>query len=76
MDAAARNADDLRVGTRVEMRKGMSRAHLLPDTPPQVTADSTYQPVRSSIAWVRTGRVTIIRHFIGGTVVERELRPA
>ncbi|HUQ01579.1 MAG TPA: hypothetical protein VM261_03750 [Kofleriaceae bacterium] len=54
----------------------MSRAHLLPDTPPQVTADSTYQPVRSSIAWVRTGRVTIIRHFIGGTVVERELRPA
>jgi hypothetical protein len=51
-----------------------SRALVLPDTPPQITSDSTYQPVRSSTAWVRTGRVTIIRHFIGGTVVEREVR--
>ena len=58
------------------MRTCMSRVLLLPDTPPQVTSDSTYQPVRSTTAWVRTGRVTIIRHFVGGTVVEREVRPA
>lgn len=56
------------------MRVGMSRVLLLPDTPPRVTSDSTYQPVRSTTSWVRTGRVTVIRHLIGGTVVEREVR--
>ena len=58
------------------MRMVMSRVVLLPDLPPQRTSDSTYQPVRSATSWVRTGRVTIIRHFIGGTVVEREVRTA
>lgn len=45
----------MRVGTRVEMHVGMPRVLVLPDLPPQVTSDSTYQPVRSAIAWVRAG---------------------
>jgi hypothetical protein len=53
----------------------MSRAFLLPATPPQVTSDSTYQPVRSPTAWARTGRDTIVR-FVNAVVVEREYRPA
>jgi hypothetical protein len=57
------------------MQRGMSRVFLLPDTPPQVTSDSTYQPVRSATAWARTGRDTIVR-LVNAVVVEREYRPA
>jgi hypothetical protein len=51
----------------------MSRVILLPDAPPQVTSDSTYQPVRSISSWARAGRDTIVR-LVGGVVVEREVR--
>lgn len=63
----------MRAGTRVEVRVGMSRVLILPDTPPQRTSDSTYQPVRSITSWARAGRDTIVRHLIGGAVVEREI---
>jgi hypothetical protein len=51
----------------------MSRVLVLPDTPPQVTSDSTYQPVRSITSWARARRDTIVRHLVGGAVVEREI---
>lgn len=54
---------------------GMSRVVVLPDTPPQVTSDSTYQPVRSATSWARAGRDTIVR-LVNAVVVEREIRPA
>ena len=50
----------------------MSRAHVLPDTPPQVNSDSTYQPVRSATSWARAGRDTIVR-LVNAVVVEREI---
>jgi hypothetical protein len=71
--AHAREVDDLRVGTRVEIRMGMSRVVLLPDSPPQLTSDSTYQPVRSISSWARSGRDTITR-LVNAVVVEREIR--
>lgn len=51
----------------------MARAILLPDAPPHVTSDSTYQPVRSVESWARAGRGTIVR-LVGAVVVEREHR--
>ncbi len=53
----------------------MSRAVLLPLQPPQVTSDSTYQPVRSITSWARAGRATIVR-LVNAVVVEREYRPS
>lgn len=73
--ALARDAAHLRVGTRVEVQVAMSRVFLLPDTPPQVTSDSTYQPVRSATSWARAGRDTIVR-LVNAVVVEREIRLA
>ena len=49
----------------------MSRVVLLPDSPPQLNSDSTYQPVRSITSWARSGRDTIVRILVGGAVVER-----
>jgi len=65
----------LRVGTRVAKQVGMSRVVILPDTPPQLTSDSTYQPVRSATSWARAGRDTIVR-LVNAIVVEREYRPS
>jgi hypothetical protein len=73
--ARTREVDDLRVGTRVEQEMGMSRAVLLPNSPPQLTSDSTYQPVRSITSWARSGRDTITR-LVNAVVVEREIRSA
>ena len=73
--AHARDVGYLRVGTRVEEQMGMSRVVLLPDSPPQLTNDSTYQPVRSAISWARAGRDTITR-LVNAVVVEREIRTA
>lgn len=50
----------------------MVRAVLLPPLPPDVTSDSTYQPVRSIAAWARAGRGTRVR-LVGAVVVEREV---
>lgn len=52
-----------------------SRAVVLPDKPPQLTSDSTYQPVRSITSWARAGRDTIVR-LVNAVVVEREIRPS
>ena len=53
----------------------MSRVVLLPDLPPQLTSDSTYQPVRSIASWASSGRDTITR-LVNAVVVEREIRSA
>ena len=70
-----RKVGDLRVGTPVEVQLRMSRAVLLPDTPPQLNSDSTYQPVRSITSWARAGRDTVVR-LVNAIVFEREIRPA
>jgi hypothetical protein len=73
--ARAREDAHLRMGTRVEVQMVMSRVVLLPDLPPQLTSDSTYQPVRSITSWARSGRDTITR-LVNAVVVEREIRSA